>query len=143
MWGHNYQQENISKFAKMYIDYFYNHEESTHRYLNQIFYLQNLFKQHHIKFLFFQSFYQVKDLHIRQWRDEPYARHYVGQVDSLIWDMIDPVTFMHKNDEIQSFHNYIMKKDPEKALALMHPSEIAHTWWADHVYEYCKENNLC
>jgi hypothetical protein len=147
MWGHKYLQPPIEKFAKLYIEYFYNAEEYTHRYLHQIFYLQNLFKTYNIKFVFFQAFYQRADLHIKQWRDEPYTRHYRGQPDSLVWDMIDPVCFMHKNDEIQSFHNYIKAKDPDPyarvSISGMHPSELGHTWWAEHVYEYIKENKIC
>lgn len=142
MWEHKYPQRPINEFAKLYANYFYNHEESTHRYLNQIFYLQNLFKQYGIRYLMFQAFYQTADLHIRQWKDKPYARDYRGQPDLLIWNMIDDVRFMHKEDDVQSFHNYITAKDPERSIQGMHPSELGHTWWAEHVREYILENKL-
>lgn len=146
MWKHKYPQDNINRFAELYVKNFYNIEESTHRYLNQIFYLQNLFRQFDIKHLFFQAFYQRSDLHIQQWKDAPYYRHYNNQPDQLIWNMIDNVRFIHKNDEIHSFHNYIKSLDKtpnsDQAIKGMHPSELGHTWWAEHLYEYIKVNDL-
>lgn len=146
MWFHDYAQEPLRRFGRLYAEHFWNVEESTHRYLNQLFYLQTLFKQYNIKFLFFQAFYQRQDMHIRQWIDDPYARHYQSQPDQMLWDMIDEKTFMHKNDDIHSFHNYIISKDPDpekKSVILnMHPSELGHTIWAEHVKDYIQENNL-
>jgi Family of unknown function (DUF6071) len=146
MWKHKYPQEPLNRFAELYTTHLYNIEESTHRYLNQIFYLQTLFNQYKIKHLFFQAFYQRSDMNIHQWTDDPYTRHYRGQPDQMIWDMIDPIRFMHKDDEIHSFHNYIRKKDlctqGTNAIKGMHPSELGHTWWAEHVYKYLQENKL-
>jgi len=146
MWEHKYPQDDITNFSKLYIKNFYHSEEYTHRYINQIFYLQTVFKQYNIKYLFFQAFYQYKDLNIRNWLDSPHYRHYNSQPDRYIWDMIDPIRFMHKQDEIQSFHNYIINKDKTEyktdSILNMHPTELGHTWWAEHIYEYCKENDL-
>jgi len=146
MWSHKYPQRNIARFSEAYIENFYNSEEYTHRYVNQLFYLQTVFKQYNIKYLFFQAFYQYKDLHLKNWLDNPYTRHYKSQPDRFVWDMIDPIKFMHKEDEIQSFHNFLVNKDQTvnktDAFLKMHPSELGHTWWAEHVYEYCKDNNL-
>jgi hypothetical protein len=146
MWKHKYPQTELNEFAELYAAYMWNPEEYTHRYLQQVFYLQTLFNQYGIKHLFFQAFYQRNDMHIRQWTDDPYNRHYQGQPDEMVWNMIDPVRFMHKNDEVQSFHNYIVKKDTSPgqrdSILNMHPSELGHTWWADHMYEYGKENKL-
>jgi hypothetical protein len=144
MWKHKYPQTALNKFSELYAEYLWNPEEYTHRYLNQVFYLQTLFERYNIKHMFFQAFYQRNDMHIRQWADDPYHRHYHGQPDQMIWDMIDPVNYMHKDDEIHSFHNYIVKKDTSPnqrdSILNMHPSELGHTWWADHIYEYGKEN---
>lgn len=146
MWKHKYPQQELNQFAELYAAYMWNSEEYTHRYLQQVFYLQTLFKQYGIEHLFFQAFYQRNDMHIRQWTDDPYNRHYQGQPDEMVWNMIDPIRFMHKNDEIHSFHNYIIKKDASPgqrdSILNMHPSELGHTWWADHINEYGKENNL-
>jgi len=146
MWEHKYHEKNFNRFARAYIENLYNPEEYTHRYINQIFYLQTVFRQYNIKHLFFQAFYQYKDLQIRNWIDSPYARNYTNQPDLYMWNLIDPIRFMHKEDETQSFHNYIINKDqtPNKKDSILdsHPSELGHTWWADHVYDYCKCNNL-
>ena len=146
MWSHDYAQEPLRRFGRLYAEYFWNQEESTHRYINQVFYLQTLFKQYNIKFLFFQAFYQYKDLHIKQWCDDPYARHYQGQPDKMIWDMIDNKRFMHKDNGCLSFHNYITTKDTStdnnQSILSMHPSELGHTWWAEHMQEYINEHGL-
>jgi hypothetical protein len=146
MWEHKFIQEPLNKFARLYSEYFWNDEESTHRYLHQIFYLQTLFKQYNIKFLFFQAFYQRNDMNMKQWTDNPYARHYQGQPDHMVWNLIDSKTFMHKDETIHSFHNYISAKDPDpekrSVFLNMHPSELGHTIWADHVKDYITENNL-
>jgi len=147
MWTHKYPQPTISKFAELYSTYMWNPEEYIHRYLNQIYYLQLFFEKYNIKYLFFQSFYQYKDMCIKDWRDGPYNRHYNGQPDQILWELIDSTRFMHKNEDMHSFHNYIKTKDTspnnKDAFIIMHPSELAHTWWAEHVYEYCTKNNLC
>jgi hypothetical protein len=144
MWKHKYPQEELNQFAEIYSAYMWNPEEYTHRYLNQVFYLQTLFNHYGIRHLFFQAFYQRNDMHIRQWTDDPYNKHYNGQPDQMVWDMIDPVKFMHKDDKIHSFHNYILNKDVSEgkrdSILNMHPSELGHTWWAEHIYEYGKEN---
>jgi hypothetical protein len=146
MWGHKYPQEPIQTFSKAYVSNFYNAEESTHRYVNQLFYMQSVFRLHNIKFVFFQAFYQYKDMHLVNWVDAPYARDYKGQPDQYMWDLIDPVRFMHKNEPVHSFHNYITIKDTstdkKQAFLTMHPSELAHTWWAEHIYNHCEENLL-
>jgi len=65
----------------------------------------------------------------------------------MLWDLINPVRFMHKNEDMHSFHNYIVNKDKspdhKESLLVMHPTELAHTWWAEHVYDYCLKNNIC
>jgi hypothetical protein len=96
--------------------------------------------------LFFQAFYQYKDMHIRQWVDDPYSRNYQSQPDKMVWDMIDEKRFVNKNTEPHSFHNYILNRDatPDKSACIlnMHPSELGHTWWAEHLHEYIKDNEL-
>jgi hypothetical protein len=147
MWEHKYPQPELTEFSKLYALYMWNSEEYTHRYLQQIFYLQTLFNHYKIKHLFFQAFYQSNTMHIKNWTDDPYSRQYNAQPDHMLWDLIDPVRFMHKDDKVHSFHNYITSKDTspnkETSILLMHPSETGHTWWADHMYEYLMDHNLC
>lgn len=146
MWKHKYPQAELTEFAELYMAYMYNSEEYIHRYLNQIFYLQTVLEKYNIDYLFFQAFYQRSDMHIKQWADDPFHRHYQGQPDEMLWNLINDVRFMHKNEKIHSFHNYIINRDQtptnSQAILNMHPSELGHTWWAEHIYEYGKEKNL-
>ena len=144
MWRHLYPQAELNEFSEIYMTYLFNQEESTHRYLNQVFYLQTLLNHYNIKYLFFQAFYQRKNLHIRQWVDDPYARHYNGQPDLMIWNMIDPIKFMYKENSLHSFHNYILQYEtPEqKVIEGQHPNEYGHKLWADNVYNYIQLKKL-
>lgn len=146
MWTHKYLQEPINKFSEMYIKYFWNKEEYANRYVNQLFQLQTLFERHNIKFLMFQAFYQSTEIGFKHWKDDPYIRDYNATVDQLIWDMIDPVKFVNKDNKIHSFHNYIIDRDEteDKTVSLldMHPSETGHTWWAEYLYNYIKKFNI-
>lgn len=144
MWRHQYPQEELNEFSEIYMTYLFNQEESTHRYLHQIFYLQTLLNHYNIKYLFFQAFYQRKDMHIRQWTDDPYARHYNGQPDQMIWNMIDPTKFMYKNQDIHSFHNYILQFETRhnKVIQGQHPNEYGHMLWAENIDKYIKDNKL-
>jgi hypothetical protein len=146
MWKHKYLQEPINELSDIYVKYFWNKEEYTNRYVNQIFQLQTLFQHYNINFLIFQSFYQSSTLGFKDWKDDPYMREFNATVDRLIWDLIDPIRFVNKNEEVHSFHNYIVKKDKTEnkkvALLDMHPSEIGHTWWAEYLYSYIKNYNI-
>ena len=146
MWKHDYLQKPINKFADMYVRYFWNQEEYANRYVNQLFQLQNLFEKYNIKYLMFQAFYQSTQIGFRDWKDNPYIRNYNSTVDKLIWDMIDPIKFVNKEDEIHSFHNYIVNRDisEDKKVSLldMHPSETGHTWWSEYLYEYINKHKI-
>ena len=144
MWRHLYPETELNEFAELYMTYLFNQEESTHRYLNQLFYLQTVFTHYNIRHLFFQAFYQRKDMYIKHWVDDPYARHYHGQPDRMIWNMIDPIRFMHKEDNIHSFHNYIMQYETADSPVIhgQHPNERGHTLWAQHIHDYMKDKQL-
>jgi hypothetical protein len=143
---YKYPQKELNEFSELYTAYMWQPEEYIHRYVNQIFYLQTIFKQYNIKHLFFQAFYPYKDMNIRQWTDNPYSRVYQSQPDRMVWDMIDEKRFVNKNTEPHSFHNYILNRDitPDKSACIldMHPSELGHTWWAEYLHDYIKNNNL-
>lgn len=146
MWKHKYLQEPINKFADIYVKHFWNKEEYTNRYVNQLFQLQTLFERYGIKHLMFQAFYQSTEMGFRHWSDDPYIRDFNATVDQLIWDQISPINFVNKNNKIHSFHNYITNRDTteDKSIALldMHPSETGHTWWAEYLYGYIKNYNI-
>lgn len=144
MWKHNYMLDHINKFADLYIEYFWNQEEYVNRYVNQLFYLQTVLEKYRIKYLMFQAFYQYQNLGFKNWKDNNYTNS--ENSSKIIWDLIDPIKFVNKNDRIHSFHNYIINKDAtdDKRVALldMHPSETGHSWWADYLAEYIKKHKI-
>lgn len=146
MWKHKYWHEPINELSETYVKYFWNPEEYTNRYVNQLLYLQSLLNSYGVKHMMFQAFYQRMDTGISRWTDQPYVRDYTSMNDKMVWDLIDPVRFVNKDSGIHSFHNYITNKDEteDKKIALldMHPSETGHTWWAEYLFEYIKLNNL-
>ena len=142
-WKHKYFDTNLDGWVETYQKYLWNSEEYIHRYLHQVHYLQLFMQQYKINYLFFQAFYQRQDIRIRDWKDNPYSRDYQGQPDQTVWDIIDPIRFMHKNEEVHSFHNYLKTKSNYNDLMLnLHPSEQGHTVWAEHIRDYCKDNNI-
>lgn len=146
MWDSNYRQKPLMEFHRMYVRYMWNPEEYVNRYVNQVLDLQNFCKVYGIRYLFFQAFYQHKDLMIENWKDSPYTNKSPFATDAMTWNLVDQARFMNKNDRCHSFHNYIMEMDrmlgTRDALITQHPSEKAHTWWAKKIKYYCEENKI-
>lgn len=148
MWEPNYQQTNLKKFHDLYVKHMWNPEEYVHRYVNQIFDLQNFFKIYGINHLFFQAFYQHQNLSIPDWYDYKYVNSWntMAESNQMIWKLIDDVRFMNKNEKFHSFHSYITGIDKKigtkHALINQHPSEIGHAWWAEYILEYCTSRNM-
>lgn len=146
MWNHEYLQKPLLEFHKLYVRYMWNPEEYAHRYVNQVLDMQNFCQVYGIKHLFFQAFYQHKDIMPVDWKDLKIHERSPTQEDRLAWTLVDPINFMNKNQMQHSFHNYIVSKDQKQgtniAFTGQHPSEIAHQWWSEHIVDYCKENNL-
>lgn len=144
MWDPGYRQSTLGEFHKIYVKHMWNQEEYISRYVNQVLDMQNFCKAYGIRYLFFQGFYQHMNRMIRDWTDRPYAMDSRHAIDMMTWSLIDGKRFMMKDDEIHSFHNYIMHLDrmngSSLALSGQHPSEVAHTWWADRIADYCEEN---
>lgn len=145
----SYRQTPLKKFHDIYVKHMWNPEEYVHRYVNQILDLQNFCKIYGIEYLFFQAFYQHQNLSILQWNDAGYVesnRTYNSMINSMVWNMIDDERFMNKNKCSHSFHAYITEMDKtlgtNQAFIGQHPSEIGHTWWADHVLEYCRKRKI-
>ncbi len=146
MWSMDYKKSALNDFYKLYVNYFWNPAEYINRYVNQVIDMENFCKVNGINHLFFQAFYQYDQQMIDRWKDSPYAANSPNDSDKLIWDMVNPIRFMHKNDDIHSFHNYILSTDrrlgTNQAFNNQHPSEVGHAWWAEHINEYCKENKI-
>jgi hypothetical protein len=150
LWDPGYQQQELKKFHDLYVKHMWNSEEYVHRYINHILDLQNFCKVYGIDYFFFQAFYQHKDLPIKQWYDPKVSnvacRSDIMAANSAAWELIDDVRFMNKTKDSYSFLSYITNMDSRlatnDALIDQHPSEKAHGWWADHVFNYCKEKGL-
>lgn len=144
-----YRQSQLKKFHDIYVRHMWNPEEYVHRYVNQILDLQNFCKVYGVGYLFFQAFYQYKNLGMSKWYDKNHVEAnitYNQHTNMMAWKLINDDRFMNKNEESHSFHAYITEMDRKlgtnQAIIGQHPSEIGHSWWADHVLEYCKERNI-
>lgn len=141
LWTPDYRQPILKSFHKLYVNYMWNSEEYTDRYVNQLLDLQNFCKIYNIKFLFFQAFYQHKDLAIFNWKDTAFTTAHLTGVKDL-WGLIDSTRFMNKDKNNFSFHNFIMEKNQLNPLIDQHPSIDSHKLWAEELYRYYKENKL-
>jgi len=146
LWKHDYAQSGLNDFRDLYITNFWTTEEYMHRWIMQVWQIQMLLKSLNIKYVMHQAFYHHHKAMIHEWDDNKYIKNNHNQADLRdikIWNCVDPITFMHKNEpETGTFHNYITKKTKEKVLYVNHPNELGHIMWADHMYEYCKEFNI-
>lgn len=141
LWSPDYRQPILKSFHKLYVNYMWNAEEYTDRYVNQVLDLQNFCKVYNIKFLFFQAFYQHKDLSIVKWNDAKFSIPTHTGIKEL-WNLVDDVRFMNKNKDTFSFHNFIMNNNHVDPLIDQHPSINSHKLWANEIYRYYKEHNL-
>lgn len=163
-WEHNYSEhEGVNDFMKSYVTYFSNKQEYLNRYINQVYYLENFFKNNNIKYLIFQSFYQPYNFNneINNWKDSPYielwdnsfhgctdtddSKYFQGSSEPEIWKLIDDKKFMNKNEKNHSFHAHLINHQnltSEKCFQGLHPNELGQKLWANHLFEYIKNNNL-
>ena len=163
-WEHNYSEyDGVNDFMKSYITYFSNKQEYLNRYVNQVYYLENFFKNNKIKYLLFQSFYQpyIFNNKISEWQDSPYVelwdssfhgcndddttKYFQGSSEREIWSLVDNYKFMNKNEENHSFHSYLLNHQnlsDENCFVGLHPNEKGHEIWANHIFEYIKKHNL-
>lgn len=141
----------INKFLKSYALFFCHEREFMNRYIREVWQTQTLLKQYNIKYVMHQAFYHFLDIWFTQWDDKSYREKSMGVIspgDRKLWDNVDSIRFMHKNENTQSAHNYMREKaehelgDSSKAFIVMHPSEYGHKVWAEHMYDYCMEHNL-
>jgi hypothetical protein len=139
-----HRNPDIDKFMRLYFDNFWNEGEFLHRWILQIWQTEMMLKKYNIKYVMHQAFYHHHTKMIEQWNDVEYKKKFtaITQADKLLWESIDPIRFMHKNDpEIGTMHNYIQSKDKD-VFIVFHPNEKGHAFWADYMYDYCVKNKL-
>lgn len=148
LWGQRFpDNKDLDEFSRIYIENFWNAGEYMHRWINQIWMTQQLLEKHKIKYVMHQAFYHHHRKMITEWDDVKYHENhaeYVSPSARKLWDMLDPITFMHKDHpELGTAHNYMIAKGGKgKVFSEIHPNTLGHKLWADHMYEYCTENKL-
>jgi hypothetical protein len=140
---HDYGSEDLSKFYDLYVTNLWNAGEYMHRYITQVWQVSTILKSLNIKFLMHQAFYQ-QQMHIRNWTDSIFKSNVNKKIlssDKIIWDTVDPIRFMNKDDASCTFHDYILTKN-KNVLYNQHPNHHGHKLWADYMYEYCLKHQL-
>lgn len=136
--------KDIDKFMRLYFDNFWNEGEFLHRWIQQVWQTELMLKSLNIKYVMHQAFYHHHKKMINQWDDKTYREKFttIVEADKLMWESIDNVKFMHKdNPELGTMHHYMLSKEKD-VFVVFHPNSNGHKIWADHLYSYCIENNL-
>lgn len=150
------------KFSELYISHFWNKEEYIPRYIFNVTQFQNFCNIHGIKWMCFNSFYQVPNLNPKDWSDlnvnhelstmkidrSPYYSSFTNKREIYsydyygLWSLIDEKRFYKKNDKNNTFKSFMEKKLGDKAYNGWHPSPESHKCWSDELYNYITENKL-
>lgn len=147
-------------FWKLYVEYFWNKEEYIPRFIMNVLQLQTFCEANKIKWLCYNSFYQVGDRNVQDWRDlsikdelEGMATLRYNQMTSDIvrtpvdmnykntWNLISPINFYKKDEKNNTFRTFIMN-NCDNPFVGWHPSEEGHKVWAKELSRYIKENIL-
>ena len=158
--NHEYHQRGMQPFFENYRMYLWNKEEYINRYVQHVITLENFFKVHNIKYMFFQAFYNVDETGIGQWQDKGYVNsetkkmtagssdprwhfHYQNQNDGWMWEQVSNKNFYGKDTAPHSFYSYITKTDKkENVISGMHPNEHGHNLWTEELHKFIKENKI-
>jgi hypothetical protein len=153
------QQEDI---WKLYVNYLWNKEEFLPRFVMNNLLLQSFCESHKIKWLCYNSFYQVSNSDINRWEDLNISRELSNiklgeyivfknsspdrQFDSYdyksIWKTINPIRFYNKDVPNNTFLSFIKKNGKEPILNGWHPSPSSHKLWAEELTKYLINNKL-
>jgi len=163
----HFDSEEQRKFWELYVSHLWHPEEYMIRHVMNIANFQNFCKVHGIKWLNYNSFYQVPKSQVEEWYDlntreeldklEYALGGYQFQETDLpkkrsrqfydfraLWDTIDPVRFYKKDQEFSTFKSFI--ENPESKVKTpfngWHPSPEAHKAWAVELANYIKKHNL-
>ena len=110
------EKDEIDKFKKTYFKYFWEEQEYTQRYIEQNLLLHNFLKSKGIKHLFFDAFYETKEM-----------------------GMFHNKNFEHFITRYQKEKVFRDILDDEKDWDGYHPSEHAHEKWAKELYKDVKD----
>ena len=155
------------KIWEMYVTYLWHPEEYMIRHIMNITSFQNFCKAHNIKYLHYNSFYQVPKTNVQDWHDlntaeeldklqyalggyqfqitdSPRSRNREHYDFRPLWQTIDPVRFYKKDKPCSTFKSFI--ESPESKVKTpyngWHPSPEGHKAWAGELAKYIKTNRL-
>ena len=158
-WEHDYLDFNYNRFADTYSKFIESPEGNLHRYLTQIFSFQNFCKTYGIPYLIVQGFYHTGYRpNISDWYDNGFINHYdsnnylrtesditeyfQGSSELELWNEIDSIRFMNKNEKNHSLHSILKLKNDSSLFYDMHPSENGHLIIAEELSKYIENHNL-
>lgn len=141
----NKHEPELDEFFRLYFDHFWNEKEFIDRWMRQVYETQVLLKSLNIKYVMHQAFYHHHHQMINQWSDDEYKKKIEAVDDQVknLWELVDPIRFMHKNDHISTAHHYMLSQGThDEMFIVFHPSIKGHEVWANHLYQYCITHNL-
>lgn len=160
LWPHvkhfnNSQQE---VFWKLYTRFLWHEEEYLTRYIMDNLTLQNFCIANNIKYLIYNSFYQISTEPVWTWNRNltqaiselqimPYnednpdtkVRTEHRMAWKKMWNQVKAPNFYKKDQKLSTFNEFILDK-LENPYIGMHPSPQAHNLWAKELADYLKEH---
>jgi hypothetical protein len=155
------------KIWELYVAYLWNAEEYIPRFIMNCLQLESFCKQHKIKYLQFNSFYQSPKSNIDRWQeldildeikklkstgymytDNNAGRYHELHDYSSLWSTVDSVRFYKKYLDKNTFKSFIDNCGIDNSYCTLgpgagwHPSPEAHQAWANELHRYIKDNNL-
>lgn len=139
-----------NEFFKLYALHFWKEKDFMRRWIHDVWRTEAMLKHLKIKYVMHQAFYHHYLKSIRQWKDNEYKSngfHHILPADVKLWQNIDSTRFVNKDsEEIGTAHHYMLQQvdgDFDKVFVIWHPNANGHRIWAEYLYNYIKENNLC
>lgn len=145
---------------KLYVEHMWNPEEYIPRYIIDNLTIKGFCESNNIKYLLFDSFYQVANAHVDKWHkpameqviDKMKKHSYMVGYEKLkreplilnwlnIWNEIKFPYFYNKDKPNNTFNQFI-KSNLENPYIGLHPSPEAHDIWAQEVARYLKKHIL-
>lgn len=157
----NFDFPDQRSFWEYYITYLWNPEEYLPRYVMDVLQLQNFCNINNIKWMCFNSFYQIPgknpcdwyDLDVRNELKKLYldGSQYHITTDNIrrtrqynyipIWNTIDDIRFYKKDLPKNTFKSF-MEENCDKPYTGWHPSPESHKLWAEELKLYINKNNI-
>jgi len=147
-------------FWKLYVEYYWNKEEYIPRFIMNVLQLQTFCEANNIKWMCYNSFYQIKDKNVQDWvdlsiKDELNGMITLGYIQTTSngyrksistdyvksWNLVNPINFYKKDENNNTFRTFIMKNCNDPFVG-WHPSEEGHKAWAKELARYITENIL-